>query len=123
MEKGVFRTGTVSISGTTYLPPADIDLRSAFEQVATTCPQIGNLFEKALVVFLFVARTKCFWDGNKRTRRLLMNSLLQSGQDIISMPAAKKQEFNEKMIGFYESAEAAEMMAFLSGCQIRGKFE
>ena len=44
-------------------------------------------------------------------------------QDILSIPAAKRQEFNEKMIHFYESAEATEMMAFLSRCQIRSKFE
>jgi hypothetical protein len=49
--------------------------------------------------------------------------LLESGQDIISIPAAKRQEFNEKMVRFYESAEATEMMAFLSECQIRSKFE
>jgi hypothetical protein len=42
---------------------------------------------------------------------------------ILSIPAAKQQEFNEKMIRFYESAEGTEMMAFLSGCQIRSKFE
>jgi hypothetical protein len=49
--------------------------------------------------------------------------LLQSGQDILSIPAAKRQEFNEKMIRFYESSEATGMMAFLSRCQIRSKFE
>lgn len=124
LEEGVFRTGKVSISGTTYLPPVGTDLRAAFEQMATASPQIENLFERAMAVFLFVARTQCFWDGNKRTARLLMNGLLlQSGQDIISIPAAKRQEFNEKMIRFYETAEAGEMMTLLSRCQIRSKFE
>jgi len=41
----------------------------------------------------------------------------------VSHPAARRQEFNEKMIRFYESAEATEMMTFLSGCQVRSKFE
>jgi Fic family protein len=124
LEEGVFRTGKVSISGTTYLPPAGIELRAAFEKMAAASTQIENIFERAMAVFLFVARIQCFWDGNKRTGRLLMNGLLlQSGQDILSIPAAKRQEFNEKMIRFYESAEATEMMAFLSGCQIRSKFE
>jgi hypothetical protein len=49
--------------------------------------------------------------------------LLKSAQDILSIPTAKRQEFNEKMIRFYEFAEATEMMAFLSRCQIRSKFE
>jgi hypothetical protein len=46
-----------------------------------------------------------------------------SPEDISSIPAAKRQEFNEKMIRFYESAEATEMMTLLSKCQIRSKFE
>lgn len=124
LEEGVFRTGKVSISGSTYLPPVGTNLRAAFEKMATASPQIDNLFERAMAVFLFVARTRCFWGSNKRTGRLLMNGLLlESGQDILSIPAAKRQEFNEKMIRFYESAEATEMIAFLSRCQIRSKFE
>ena len=124
LEEGVFRTGKVSISGTTYLPPVGSDLRATFEKLATASLQIDNLFERGMAFFLFVARTRCFWNGNKRTGRLLMNGLLlQSGQDILSIPAAKRQEFNEKMIHFYESAEVTEMMAFLSHCQIRSKFE
>ena len=124
LEEGVFRTGKVSISGTNYQPPTGVDLRCAFERMATASIQIDNLFERSMAVFLFVARSQCFWDGNKRTGRLLMNGLLlQSGQDIISIPAAKRQEFNEKMIRFYESADATEMMSLLSKCQIRSKFE
>lgn len=124
LEEGVFRTGKVTISGTNYLPPVGLDLRQAFAAIAAQAAKIENIFERAMAVFLFVARTQCFWDGNKRTGRLLMNGLLlQSGQDIISIPAAKRQEFNEKMIHFYETAEATEMMALLAKCQIRSKFE
>jgi Fic family protein len=124
LEEGVFRTGKVTISGTSYLPPVGTDLCQAFAAMAAQAEHIKNLFERAMAVFLFVARTQCFWDGNKRTGRLLMNGLLlQSGQDILSIPAAKRQEFNEKMIRFYETAEATEMMTLLSQCQIRSKFE
>jgi Fic family protein len=124
LEEGVFRTGKVTISGTSYLPPVGLDLRQAFTAMAAQAEHIKNLFERAMAVLLFVARAQCFWDGNKRTGRLLLNGLLlQSGQDIISIPAAKRQEFNEKMIRFYETAEATEMMAFLSQCLIRSKFE
>ncbi|MCL2162418.1 MAG: cell filamentation protein Fic, partial [Betaproteobacteria bacterium] len=31
-------------------------------------------------------------------------------------PAAKAQDFNEKMVRFYLSKDATEMMAFLVGC-------
>jgi hypothetical protein len=46
-----------------------------------------------------------------------------SPESIISLPAANRQEFNEKMIRFYETVEATEMMTLLSRCQIRSKFE
>lgn len=56
-------------------------------------------------------------DGNKRTSRFMMNGVLMShGIDAISVPAAKAQEFNEKMVRFYLSKDATEMMAFLAGC-------
>ena len=91
--------------------------------MARAAEQIVNPFERAMAVFLYMARTQCFWDGNKRTGRLLMNGiLLQSGQDIISVPPSHQPEFNEKMIRFYESADATEMMRLLSGLQIRYRF-
>ena len=56
-------------------------------------------------------------DGNKRTSRFIMNGILMSaGIDAISVPAAKVQEFNEKMVRFYLNKDATEMMEFMVGC-------
>jgi hypothetical protein len=41
---------------------------------------------------------------------------MSHGIDAISVPAAKAQEFNEKMVRFYLSKEATEMVAFLVCC-------
>lgn len=74
-------------------------------------------FERATTFFLFGALQQFFFDGNKRTARLMMNGVLLShGIDAISVPAAKAQEFNERMVRFYLSKDATEMMAFLVGC-------
>ena len=74
-------------------------------------------FVRALAFFLFGALWQFFFDGNKRTSRLMMNGILMShGIDAISVPAAKKLEFNEKMVRFYVSRDATEMMRFLVGC-------
>ena len=57
------------------------------------------------------------FDGNKRTSRFMMNGVLMShGIDAISIPAAKAHEFNEKMVRFYLSKDATEMMDFLIRC-------
>ncbi|MCL2875738.1 MAG: cell filamentation protein Fic [Betaproteobacteria bacterium] len=78
-----------------------------------TCPP----FERAMAFFLFGALQQFFFDGNKRTSRFMMNGVLMThGIDAISVPAIKAQEFNEKMLRFYLSKDATEMMAFLVGC-------
>lgn len=79
--------------------------------------QVCKPFEQATAFFLFGALQQFFFDGNKRTSRFMMNGILMShGIDAISIPAARAQEFNEKMVRFYLSKEATEMMAFLAKC-------
>ena len=79
--------------------------------------QACEAFERATAFFLFGALQQFFFDGNKRTSRFMMNGVLMShGIDAISVPAAKTQEFNEKMVRFYLSKDATEMMDFLARC-------
>ena len=94
------------------------DLNRVFLQgVQELNEQVDAPFEKALAFFLFGALQQFFFDGNKRTSRFMMNGILMSaGIDAISVPAAKVQEFNEKMVRFYLSKDAAEMMEFMVGC-------
>ncbi|MGE0233348.1 MAG: Fic family protein [Flavobacteriaceae bacterium] len=77
----------------------------------------GNSLEHGGALFLFGALQQFFFDGNKRTSRLMMNGILMSaGVDAISVPAARKQEFNELMVDFYRFNNATQMMAFLASC-------
>lgn len=74
-------------------------------------------FERATAFFLFGALQQFFFDGNKRTSRFMMNGVLMShGIDAISIPAAKAKDFNEKMVQFYLSKDATDMMTFLIEC-------
>jgi len=74
-------------------------------------------FERGCAFFLFGALQQFFFDGNKRTSRLMMNGILMShGLDAISIPAARAQEFNERMVQFYLSQNADAMMQFLAEC-------
>lgn len=78
--------------------------------------------EKGLAFFLFGALQQFFFDGNKRTSRFMMNGILMSnGIDAISVPAARAQEFNEKMVRFYLTKDATEMMSFLVDCHPEAK--
>ncbi|MDR0479189.1 MAG: Fic family protein [Burkholderiaceae bacterium] len=79
--------------------------------------QVASPFEQGMAFFLFGALQQFFFDGNKRTSRFMMNGILMSaGIDAISVPAARAQEFNEKMVQFYLTQDATEMMQFLVTC-------
>lgn len=85
--------------------------------VAALASHVPDAFERGLAFFLFGALQQFFFDGNKRTARLIMNGILMSaGIDAISVPAARAQEFNEKIVRFYVSREVDEMMEFLATC-------
>lgn len=75
-------------------------------------------YEGALVMFLFGALQQFFFDGNKRTSRHMMNGwLMKHGFDPISIPAAKAQEFNDRMVKFYVSKNGTDMLGFLNSCR------
>lgn len=96
--------------------PGAPELNRLFSEGVAALQECGP-FERARAFFLFGALQQFFFDGNKRTSRFMMNGVLMShGIDAISVPAAKAQEFNEKMVRFYVSKDATEMMAFLAGC-------
>jgi hypothetical protein len=47
----------------------------------------------------------------------MMNGvLMMAGIDAISVPASKAKSFNEKMVRFYLTKDATEMMDFLASC-------
>lgn len=98
--------------------PGAQELRECFTRGARVLKeQAPTLLEQSLAFFLFGALQQFFFDGNKRTSRLMMNGILMSaGIDAISVPAAKAQLFNEKMVRFYITKDATEMMRFLVDC-------
>lgn len=82
---------------------------------------VANPFERKLAFFLFGALHQFFFDGNKRTSRLMMNdTLMSAGFDAISIAAAQATTFNEKMVRFYLGKDATEMMAVLISCHPDG---
>ena len=78
-----------------------------------------SVHARAIGAFLFLSANQFFWDGNKRTGRLLMNGvLLSAGMDAIAVPARRQQEFNETMIRFYDTSDAAVAIPFLVSCSL-----
>ncbi|MCK6410972.1 MAG: hypothetical protein L6Q55_00930 [Azonexus sp.] len=117
---------------TNYTPDVGLGEHGRYTPLPTApgAPELNRVFrnglsaldactplEKGLAFFLFGALQQFFFDGNKRTSRFMMNGILMSaGIDAISVPAAKALEFNEKMVRFYLTKDATEMMHFLVAC-------
>jgi len=119
LEWGKFRDGPVTIAGTEYVPPSANILDDLFDEVVAVIAKIENPHERAIVFFLFGSLSQFFWDGNKRISRLMMNGILLShGYDVINISATKKLEFNQKMIRFYDSLDATEMIHFMVQCSL-----
>ena len=116
LEWGKFRTGNVGIAGTKEYkcPPAE-SLPAIFQEELPKLVAIQNPIERAICVFLWGASNLFFWDGNKRTSRLTAcGILLSEGIGVFNIRANDIQEFNSKILDFYETQRADEIALFLS---------
>ncbi len=117
LEWGKFRSGGVTIAGTDYMPPPANLLPELFERMVNDASGISDVYDKAIHFFLTMARCQFFYDVNKRMGRFVMNGLLLSnGYPAINLPAKRQLEFNQLMLGFYETGVQAKMNNFLRSC-------
>jgi hypothetical protein len=73
LEWGNLRSGMVSIAGMDYLPLAPSELPRCFQMFVESLPSLDDVYDRAIHVFLFMARTQFFFDVNKRMGRFMMN--------------------------------------------------
>jgi Fic family protein len=114
LKWGEFRDANVRIAGTDYMPPNCDKLDDLFSGMIEKANKIHDIYDKAIYVFLDMARNQYFYDINKRTGRFMMNGvLLNEGYPIINVKAKDKLEFNTLMLKFYESGSHDDMNKFL----------
>lgn len=123
LEWGGFRSGSVTIAGTSYTPPEAKDLPFLWSEMIKNLDlenfknHKNNIYDQAISIFLQMARIQFFYDVNKRMGRFLMNGfLLNHGYPVINLPAKRQLEFNQKMIDFYESNQMEPMIDFMKSC-------
>jgi Fic family protein len=81
--------------------------------------ELDDVFEQSIAYFLFGAMQQFYFEGNKRTSRFMMNGHLMShGMDAISVPAARRQEFNTEMVEFFRHKDGDGMFRFLTSCRL-----
>ena len=111
---GVFRDGNVNIGGSEYHPPQASLLDDLFNKGVAEVLELKHPVLQAISYFLFGARSQFFYDGNKRTSRLMMNGiLLSSGFPMLNIKAKDKLVFNTMMLSFYDSGDYSLAAGFL----------
>ncbi len=117
---GMFRHAQVFIAGTDYEVPGTNNLDDIWlNNMPTLSAKATNeqIYHYAISIFLQMARNQFFFDGNKRTGRLMMNGILLShGLPVINLPAKRQLEFNQLMTKFYPSGDEQDMQVFMLSC-------
>jgi len=111
---GKFRKSGVNIGGTSYKPPIVKELDAVFEKEIEEIKKIKHPVVMAITYFLFGAKCQFFYDGNKRTSRMMMNGiLLKNGYPMLNIKVKDKLEFNKKMISFYDGEDIEFVIMYL----------
>ena len=120
LEWGKLRTGRVAISGTDYEPPVPTQ-DGAERELAAILDAGVSATEKALTAFAWGTRGQLFWDGNKRTSLALANKImLQAGAGMLTITEKNMEQFNDKLLEYYNTGESAALLSFLYETSIQG---
>lgn len=94
-------------------------LREHFSNLTRHLNTVSDPRRRALIYFASATRRQFYFDGNKRTARLMMaGELMSSGYDIVSVPYSRKLEFNNALDVLFEDDDATELLRFLSTCTL-----
>lgn len=112
IEWGVLRKGSVSITGTEYVPeiPNESKVKEEIEKILN----IENTTERAIEYMLYGMRSQLFWDGNKRTSTICANKIMiENGNGIIKVPDNKLEEFTTLLSEFYSTNNKEKIKQFI----------
>lgn len=72
---------------------------------------------QALVYFASATRHQFYFDGNKRTARLMMvGHLMARGYETVSVPNARRLEFNQALDTLFLKQDGTDLLSFLTTC-------
>jgi Fic family protein len=92
-------------------------LREHFTILVDYLKTVSDPRHRALIYFASATRRQFYFDGNKRTARLMMTGeLMSDGYEIVSVPFGRKLEFNSALDVLFDRDDATELLRFLSTC-------
>lgn len=95
------------------------NLKREFRALVTyVLEDIEDPREQAIAYFCAATRRQFYFDGNKRTSKLMMaGHLMRNGYDAISIPARRQLEFNQLLAPMFDDGDATAMMQFIIDCR------
>ena len=94
-------------------------LRARYRDMLDGLAEFHDPRMRALVYFCSATRRQLYFDGNKRTARLMMTGeLMSQGFDIVSVPVARRLEFNTALDELFMTDDATPLLRFLATCTI-----
>lgn len=95
-----------------------------YRNLAEAMKIIQDPRERALAYFSSATRSQFYFDGNKRTARIMMaGELMMHGYESVSVPYARQLEFNEALDSLFRTDDATDLMQFLTTCATRSEGE
>ena len=100
---GNFRKSGIAITGTTHKGTSVKDFGIKYIEIIDRFNE-NKLEDKAIDLFLDIAKTQFFGDGNRRTGQLMMNGILiGEGYCPVVLNFRENKERRDKLIHFYET--------------------
>jgi len=131
LESGHFRGegqvqggGTVSLANGGSVPGTEHGeggalLRKHFDSLVDYLQSLDDPRRRALVYFASAVRRQFYFDGNKRTARLMMTGELMSSEyDIVSVAYNRRLEYNNALDALFEKDDATDLLRFLGTCTL-----
>jgi Fic family protein len=125
IESGAFRgEGSVSGGGSVRLATGGVvdgvpqaELEERFRRTISFLDSLADPRERALGYFAAATRSQFYFDGNKRTARLMMTGeLVANGFEPLSVPVSRKYEFNKALDELFTTDDATTLMSFVADC-------
>ena len=123
-EGAVQGGGTVSLATGGSVPGTEHGeggalLAGHFGRLVDYLQDVDDPRRRALIYFASATRRQFYFDGNKRTARLMMTGELMShGYDIVSVPYSRTLEYNNALDTLFEHDDATGLLRFLGTCTI-----
>lgn len=124
-ESGHFRgEGVVTGGGNVRLSTGGVvagvptdELAARWERLLEYLETVDDPRARALIYNAAATRAQLYFDGNKRTARLMMTGeLMRHGFDAVNVPRARLLEYNVALDRLFQSSDATELLQFLASC-------